>query len=353
MIKRGSSGLPSNYFLSIGKMIADQWEILTAEIDYGTDIWHLLETTRLVAQPEFAHDSEAWPVWYQMNYIWRSRSTASVQQTVTTAASMNKLMLFSPDRQVYTNYMGNLAGEEINNYLPEINNVYGNDHEAKMMAKYIIDWHCQMENENCHNLAKVNFDRVYTNFDRIDWSDININIRKQSLIYALRVADESDYTSVEVDLFRPDVSSSYFRNGVEALSWIKSTDYAIEFLEKAQGGRPDQYAYAIKQFSGQYLLRDAVIAYFIDEYDIILSGWKDEVPSMLDSMCAYMFTNSDEDLLAGLYEAAENASEDDIPAGIQLAFEKCNGRIETNKRWHEDVGAKIVLWLRYFGNNKA
>ena len=350
MIKRGSSGLPGNYFLSIGKMIADQWEILTAEIDYETDIWHLLETTRLVAQPEFAHNSEAWPVWYQMNYIWRSRSTASVQQTVTTAASMNKLMLFSPDRQVYTNYMGNLAGDEIYNYLPEINNVYGNDHEAKMMAKYIIDWHCQMENENCHNLAKANFDRVYNG--EINWSDININIRKQSLIYALRVADESDYTKVEEDIFGNE-SSSYFRNGVEALGYIKSTDYAIEFLEKVRNGRADQFVNAVKQFSGQYLLRDAVIAYFTDNYETIFNSYKDDVASMLDSMCAYMFTNSDEALLADLNGAANSASDGDLPAGISLAFEKCNGRVETNKRWHEDVGAKIVLWLRYFGKNKA
>ena len=48
MIKRETSTLPPNYFLSVAKMIADQWEIMTAEIDYQTDIWHLMETTRLV-----------------------------------------------------------------------------------------------------------------------------------------------------------------------------------------------------------------------------------------------------------------------------------------------------------------
>ena len=48
MLNRKVSDLPANYPLSIAKIISDQYHIAQAEINYSADIWHLMETMRLV-----------------------------------------------------------------------------------------------------------------------------------------------------------------------------------------------------------------------------------------------------------------------------------------------------------------
>merc|ERR1719394_1152559 len=224
-----------------------------------------METTRLVQQHEFAHDPSMWHVWFQMDYIFRYRSTASVSGEITNAASMNKLMLFSPDRQVYINYMGNFASDEMVKYLPEIDYTAGTRHDLHMMARYIVPFHCELENNECLTLAKVNFD-------------------------------------------------------------------------------------AVNEFAGQYLLRDEVINYMTASMDDIYASHKDGLSSNIERACTYIHTQDDFVLISALKSATTAAAGGSLPPALELQFEKCDVRLGVNRNWHTEVGAKITLWLRYFGN---
>ena len=115
MISRKTDDLPSNFPLSIAKMISDQFYISTAEVDYQTDIWNVMETTRLVKVPELAHQPSMWPIWYKMDWIFRPHKTRNKSEFF----YITKLIQFSPDCQVYNNYMGSLAKDEMVKYLPD------------------------------------------------------------------------------------------------------------------------------------------------------------------------------------------------------------------------------------------
>ena len=48
--------------------------------------------------------------------------------------------------KVFARYMGGLAEDALPDFFPAMANP---THEAKMMVKYLIPWHCQMENDYC------------------------------------------------------------------------------------------------------------------------------------------------------------------------------------------------------------
>ena len=55
ILERDALLLPlKNVHLSVAKMVMDQFEIFAAEIDYGTDFLNVMETTRLLAQPDLS-----------------------------------------------------------------------------------------------------------------------------------------------------------------------------------------------------------------------------------------------------------------------------------------------------------
>ena len=347
MIKRKTSTLPQNYFLSVAKMIADQWEIMTAEIDYQTDIWHLMETTRLVGTYKLAHEPEKWPIWYQMDYVFGSRSTASPTGSVTTTASMNKLMLFSPDRQVYVDYMGNLANDEMEKYLPEFDYSTGVKHEIYMMAKYLVPFHCELENENCLRLARVNFNAV-KNGEKT-WADLNVNHRSFSLRYGIRLGDESDVKFIEDEIFANVDDQSFFREGVSALRWSKSIMDVIKVLDRIRTETPQHFSFTVNELTKQFWLRDETVVLLANEMASIYPEYKDNgLASWIESACTYINTASDEQLIDQLKNAVNQAANDEIPKHLQFQFEKCDSRLAINRQWHANVGAKIVLWLRYF-----
>merc|ERR1711892_1149068 len=351
MIKRTdktTSDLPPSYFLSVAKMIADQWEILSADIDYNTGIWHLMETTRLVQTHQLAHQPAMWPVWYQMDYIFGSRSTATSNGAVSTTASMNKLMLFSPDRQVYMNYMGNFATDEMVKYLPEFDYSAGVKHDLHMMAKYIVPFHCELENQACLSLAKVNFDSVKNG--EMTRDDVNVDIRAFSLHYGIRLGDEADAKWIEEEIFAKIDDRDFFRNGVKALSYVKSAETATKVLARIHTEADQHFSYAVGEFLKQYLLRDDVIVYLTNEMEHIFADHLHGLVGFIESSCTYIHTQTDEALIAQLKASVNVAAGGDLPNNLQFQFEKCDGRLEINRRWHLNVGSQIVLWLRYFGN---
>ena len=88
-----------NYHLSLCKIIMDQWEIATAEIEYGVEIFHVMETTKFQSAEQLSWNEDQWPIWANADYVWK-RSTADRENHVTSSYSMNRLMLFSENRQV-------------------------------------------------------------------------------------------------------------------------------------------------------------------------------------------------------------------------------------------------------------
>ena len=60
MLEYDVSSLPTqNYHLSLAKTIMDQWEIATAEIEYGVDIFHVMETTKFLSASQLSWRSLA------------------------------------------------------------------------------------------------------------------------------------------------------------------------------------------------------------------------------------------------------------------------------------------------------
>ena len=349
MIKRNVGALPPNYFMSIAKMISDQFYIYTAEIDYGTDIWHLMETTRLVATSKMAHESHMWPVWFQMDYIFARRSSASATGAVTTEASINKLMMFSPDRQVYQNYMNNLATDQLVKYLPQFDYSSGDvKHDLHMMAKYLVPFHCELDNAECLSLAKSNFDKVKNG--EMSWDDINVNIRSFSLLYGMRNGDESDIKWLEEQIFAASDDSAFFRNGIKSLSYTKLASDAIKILERIRKEVPAHFEYAVEQFAAQFALRDEVIIYLTVSMGQTLNESIDVLASNIDSVCTYVHTKDDAEMIDQLKTATLAVFDSELPPLVQHQFEKCEARLEINRHWHAENGSKIVLWLRYFGN---
>ena len=93
----------------------DQWEISTAEIEYGVNILHVMETTKFLSTSQLSWDAKQWPVWANADYVWKRVAFSTHREhgnvsdkyghfspVVTSAYSMNRLMLFSENRQVST-----------------------------------------------------------------------------------------------------------------------------------------------------------------------------------------------------------------------------------------------------------
>ena len=94
-------------------MVMDQWEIATAEIEYDVNIFHVMETTKFLSASQLSWDANQWPVWANSDYVWKRVAFSSEREhghdsykgghfspVVTSAYSMNRLMLFSENRQV-------------------------------------------------------------------------------------------------------------------------------------------------------------------------------------------------------------------------------------------------------------
>ena len=48
------------------------------------------------------------------------------------------------------------------------------------------------------------------------------------------------------------------------ISWMTSLESAIQIVENVRINAPDMYHFIMQEFAGQYLLRDGVINYIID-----------------------------------------------------------------------------------------
>merc|ERR1712131_285963 len=120
LIERDVSSMPPNFHLSISKLISDHFEMATAQIDYGIDYFHLMETTRLLGAPQLAHQPHQWPVWHQAHWAFRQSAVDLGEGELgrdtfkSPYQSSHDLMLFSSNEQVYKNYMGSLGGDIIN-----------------------------------------------------------------------------------------------------------------------------------------------------------------------------------------------------------------------------------------------
>ena len=111
--------------------------------------------------------------------------------------STHKLMLFSDNREIYIRYMGNLAEDALVDIYPEFSNPSSKD--GKMMAYYLVPWHCGLENDYCLTASKANFDAVKSGAKV--WRDVDVNVRIPSLNFGVRAGDAEDYQWVEEQMF--------------------------------------------------------------------------------------------------------------------------------------------------------
>ena len=79
-----------------------------------------------------------------------------------------------------------------------------------------------------------------------------------------------------------------------------------------------------------------------------MAHYHNGLASWIESACTYINTSADEQLIDLLREAVTKAANDEMPGNLLFQFEKCDSRLTINRQWHANVGAKIVLWLRYF-----
>ena len=111
---------------------------------------------------------------------------------------------------------------------------------------------------------------------------------------------------------------------------------------------PDQFAFTIKEFGRQYLQRDVMLNWMIDNSDVIFNEYHDDIPTIMTTMCAYIQTNADKVLIdqfeSSLHQLVDG---EELSLPIKEAFEDCQIRFEMNREWQDTTGAQIVLWLRY------
>ena len=122
-------------------------------------------------------------------------------------------------------------------------------------------------------------------------------------------------------------------------------------LERVRKEAPSQFEYAGQQFASQYLLRDYVFDYLTAKMNDIYAHASDDLPKILETACTYIHTSSDEAAFNRLVSAIMNAANGEVSNKLELQIEKCENRLDVNRQWHNDTGAKITLWLRYFGKN--
>ena len=91
-----------------------------------------------------------------------------------------------------------------------------------------------------------------------------------------------------------------------------------------------------------------MLNWMIANSDVIINEYEDDIPEIMTTMCAYIQTNNDKNLI-DRFEASlmESFDEDELSEPIQEAFEDCQTRFEMNQEWQDTTGAQIVLWLRY------
>ena len=111
---------------------------------------------------------------------------------------------------------------------------------------------------------------------------------------------------------------------------------------------PDQFAFTIQEFGRQYLQRDLMLNWMIENSDVVFNEYQDDIPAIMTTMCAYIQTNADKNLIDRFETSLDQlVGEEELSLPIKEAFEDCQIRFEMNQEWQDTTGAQIVLWLRY------
>ena len=179
MINRATTDwaeLPDNIHLSIAKVIDDTWEISTAQIDYGVDILQVMDCTRFLSEYSISGMAKQWPIWSAARYAFeRSTATSDGVEGYTRDQSTHRLMLFSENGPLYSNYMGSLIKDEaMEQYWLDYDR-FDLKHEELMMISHMFEWHCQFDNAVCLNYAYKAFSDVKNEIYNKD--AINVNYR--------------------------------------------------------------------------------------------------------------------------------------------------------------------------------
>ena len=91
-----------------------------------------------------------------------------------------------------------------------------------------------------------------------------------------------------------------------------------------------------------------MLNWMIENSDVVFNEYQDDIPSILTTMCSYIQTDADKNLIDHFEASLDQLTgENELSLLIKEAFEDCQDRFEMNREWQDTTGAQIVLWLRY------
>ena len=142
-----------------------------------------------------------------------------------------------------------------------------------------------------------------------------LTYRSFSLNFGVRAGNQEDYDWIEQQMYDGDD----FQTFATALSWMTDTEASIPIVERVRWEfkpyyslefyyfisptyilreiAPDQFAFTIKEFGRQYLQRDVMLNWMIENSDVIFNEYHDDIPTIMTTMCAYIQTNADKVLI--------------------------------------------------------
>ena len=158
---------------------------------------------------------------------------------------------------------------------------------------------------------------------------------------------------------------------------MTSVESAMKVAENVRLNSSDKYEFIMQEFAKQYLLRDGMINYIIDNADYIYerTGQKNNIiiiilrissqaqASHMNGMfdlslivhyfCEYIQNDADISLVNALKNSllgaacgSDPSSDCEISLDLQVQFNRCVSNFEINRNWQDTVGSQIVLWLR-------
>ena len=159
---------------------------------------------------------------------------------------------------------------------------------------------------------------------------------------------------------------------------MTSVESAMKVAENVRLHASDKYEFIMQEFAKQYLLRDGMINYTIDNayniyerigqknYIIIIiilrissrtqashmNGMFD-LSLIVHYFCEYIQSDADISLvnalktsLLGAACGSDPSSDCDISLDLHVQFNRCVSNFEINRNWQDTIGSQIVLWLR-------
>merc|ERR1719454_1061065 len=125
---------------------------------------------------------------------------------------------------------------------------------------------------------------------------------------------------------------------------MTSTSSAIRIAENLRiNDKSDYWTYLIIRFSNQYLLRDAVIEYLIDNIYEIYDSHGNDITWIITPLCQYIQNDQDMSLINALKDSlmgpiCNDNPDCNLPDQLVTDFRRCTAVKSINEEWQNTVG---------------